>query len=210
MSPPLTVLKLRAVEKAIAGRHGDVGLGNPCDHDIVRATLAKLTENGTGETKRPARPLRLEHYRAIRKRAYEPRAGRGGHMESESMARERGSIDVAMIGLMREAQLGAREAAELTWGDVVRVSDGTGRVCVRGSENGELRVISSDTMRLLEPIRRGRGDDKTVIGLSRNRIAIRIGEAAEQAGLGQGFKGDSPRQGMILDMETLGVLLLAD
>ena len=41
-----------------------------------------------------------------------------------------------------------------------------------------------------------------------NQIAKRIDAAARQAGLGEGYSGDSPRLGMIKDMETLGVHLL--
>ena len=94
-----------------------------------------------------------------------------------------------MIGLMREARLGARDAAELRWGDVVRVADGTGRVHVRRSEDGGTRAISSDTLRLISSIRRGPGDDAPVIGLSRSRIEVRIAGAAEQARLGRGSAG---------------------
>ena len=65
-------------------------------------------------------------------------------------------------------------------------------------------------MKLLSSIRRGAGDDDQIFRLSPSRIAVRIREAAKPAGLGEGFNGDSPRQGMIKDLETLGVLLVAD
>ena len=201
-----SVPALWVAQKAISGRHMDLGLDDPCDHATVRTILEKLSDN----KRKPARPLRLEHYLAIRKVAHEPRVGRGGRMESEDRALRRCTVDVAMIGLMRDARLGARETADLKWRDVVRVSDGTGRVCVSGPEGEELRVISADTLRMISSIRRCPKDCAKVVGLSRNRIAIRIGKAAEQAGRGKGFRGDSPRQGMILDLEELGVELLAE
>ena len=77
-------------------------------------------------------------------------------------------------------------------------------------EDAGARVISSDTLRMMTSIRRGPGDDAPVIGLSRSRIEVRISRAAEQAGLGEGFSGNSPRLGMLLDLEELGVSLLAD
>ena len=205
-----SVPALWAAQKAIFGRHMDLGLDDPCEHDLVRTTLERLEESRTRVSGMSARPLRLEHYLAIRKVAHEPRVGRGGRMESEDRVLRRGTVDEAMIGLMREARLGARAAADLKWRDVVRVSDGTGRVCVSGPEGEELRVISADTLRMISSIRRCPKDCAKVIGLSRNRIAIRIGEAAEQAGLGKGFRGDGPRQGMMLDLEELGVDLLAE
>ena len=77
-----------------------------------------------------------------------------------------------------------------------------------GAEETSYREVSADTMRLLLPNRRGAGDDELVLGMRPNQIAIRIGAVARQAGLGEGYSGDSPRLGMIRDMETLGVHLL--
>ena len=111
---------------------------------------------------------------------------------------------------MRDARLGVREASKLTWSDIERVRGGTGRVRVRSTGEPEHRIISSDTVKLLSSIRRGAGDDHSVLGLSSSQIAVRIRDAASQAGLGEGFNGDSPRQGMIRDLETLGVLLLGE
>ena len=51
-----------------------------------------------------------------------------------------------------------------------------------------MRFISME-MALPESVCRWSGDDEPVIAMSRNRIAIRIGEVSEQAGLGKGFRG---------------------
>ena len=120
-------------------------------------------------------------------------------------ARRRGKLDVAMIGLMRDARLRVNEAAALTWGDLERVHGGSGRVRVEASGETGYRVVSADTMKLLSSVRRGAGP---LLGMRPNQIAIRIGSAARQAGLGEGYSGESPRLGMIQDLETLGVLLL--
>ena len=93
-------------------------------------------------------------------------------------------------------------------GDVERVRGGSGRLRVRGVGEDSYRVVSADTMKLLLPIRRGAGDDELVLGMQPNQIAIRIGAAAKQAGLGAGYSGDSPQLGMIKDMESVGVQLL--
>ena len=150
-------------------------------------------------------PLDLDCYLAIRKTAQEPRSGRGGRMERAANARRRGAVDIAMIGLMRDARLRVSEAAALVWGDIEQLSGGSGRV--RVGDTG-YRVISADTMRLLSSVRWDAEDGDPVLGLRPNQIAARIGAAARQAGLGEGFSGDSPRMGMIRDLENLGVLLL--
>ena len=43
-----------------------------------------------------------------------------------------------------------------------------------------------------------------------NQLSARIGAAAEQAGLGSGYGGESPRPGMLKDLEELGAVLLGD
>ena len=203
---------LRVVAAAIARNHRDAGFAVPVHHGVARTTLDELTQ---GEAPGPSRalPLDLDCYLAIRKTAHKPRWGRGGRLERAANARRRGGVDVAMIGLMRDARLRVSEAAELTWDDVKRLPGGSGRVRrvrVEGAEETSYREVSADTMKLLLAIRRDVGDDEPVLGMRPNQIATRIGAAARQAGLGEGYSGDSPRLGMIRDMETLGVHLLGD
>ena len=195
---------LKVMVAAIARSHRDAGFDAPVQHGLARAVLDELTQDDSPSPAR-ALPLDLDCYLAIRKTAYEPRSSRGGHVERVSHARRRGALDVAMIGLMRDARLRVSEAAALIWGDLGLVPGGTGRV--RVGESG-YRVVSADTMRLLLSVRRGAGDDEPLLGMRPNQIAIRIGAAAREAGLGEGYSGDSPRLGMIRDLETLGVLLL--
>ena len=198
---------LRVVAAAIARTHRDGGFDVPVRHGVARTVLDELTrDDAPGPTR--ALPLDLECYLAIRKTAHQPRWGRGGRKERAVSARRRGALDVAMIALMRDARLRVSEAAELTWGDIERVRGGAGRVRVVGVEEAGYREVSADTMKRLWPIRRGAGDDQPVLGMRPNQIASRIGAAARQAGLGSGYSGDSPRLGIIKDMETLGVHLL--
>ena len=195
---------IKVAAAAIAHNHKDAGFDVPLQHGVARTVLEELTQDDSpGPTR--ALPLDLDCYLAIRKTAYEPRSGRGGHVERVSNARRRGALDVAMIGLMRDARLRASDAAALTWGDLERVPGGSGRVRVGVAG---FRVVSADTMKLLSLVRRGAGDDEPLLGMRPNQIAIRIGAAARQTGLGEGYSGDSPRLGMIRDLETLGVLLL--
>ena len=197
---------IKVVAAAIAHNHKNAGFDVPLRYGVARTVLDELTQNSSpGPTR--ALSLDLDCYLAIRKTAYEPRSGRGGRMERATNARRRGALDVAMIGLMRDAGLRVSEAAALTWGDLEMVPSGSGRV--RVGETGH-RVVSADTMKLLLPVRQGAGDGEPVLGLRPNQIASRIGAAARQAGLGDGYTGDSPRLGMLRDLETLGVLLLGD
>ena len=200
---------LRVVAVAIARNHRDAGFDAPVHRGVARTALEELPQE---DSPRPARALALDLdcYLAIRKTAYKPRWERGGRLERTASARRRGALDVAMIGLMRYVRLRVSEAAELTWGDVERVRGGSGRVRVVGAKETGYREVSADTMKLLLPVRRDAGDDEPVLGMRPNQIARRIDAAARQAGLGEGYSGDSSRLGMIKDMETLGVHLLGD
>ena len=116
-------------------------------------------------------------------------------MEGVSNARRRGTLDVAMIGLMRDARLRVGEAAALTWGDLERVPGGSGRVRVEASGETSYRVVSADAMRLVWLVRGGAGDDEPLLGMRPNQLAIRIWAVARQAGLGEGYSRDIPRLG---------------
>ncbi len=195
---------LKVVAAAIARSHKEAGFDVSAQQGATRAVLEELThDDSPGATR--ALPLDLDCYLAIRKSANEQRSGRGGHVERVSNARRRGARDVAMIGLMRDARLRVNEAAALTWGDLGRVPGGSGRVRVADTD---YRVVSVDTMKFLLAVGRSAGENKPVLGMRPNQIAIRIGAAARQAGLGERHSGDSPRLEMKRDMETLGVLLL--
>ena len=195
---------LKVVAAAIACSHREAGFDDPLRHGVARTILHELTQDHSPCPTR-ALPLDLECYLAIRKTAYEPRSSRGGRMERVSNARRRGALDVAMIGLMRDASLRVSEAAGLTWGDLERVPGVSGRVRVA---DAGYRVVNANTMRLLSSVRWSAGDDESLLGIRPNQIAIRLGAAARQAGLGEGHSGDSPRLGMIRDLETIGVPLL--
>ena len=104
---------LRVVAFAIARNHKDAGFDVPVHQRIARTVLDELTRDYAPGPSR-ALPLDLDCYLAIRKTAHKPRWGRGGRMELAASARRRGAMDVAMIGLMRDARLRVREASELT------------------------------------------------------------------------------------------------
>ena len=89
---------------AIAHNHRVAGFDTPLQHSTARTVLEELTQDNSPAPAR-ALPLHLDCYLAIRKTAYEPRSGRGGQMERVSNTRMRGALDVAMIGLMRDARL---------------------------------------------------------------------------------------------------------
>ena len=121
---------LRVAVAAIAHEHTSRGAPSPATHPGVRRVLRGLTRRqaAAGRTSRQAAALTDEALTAIRSTAHRPRTGPGGRAESAAYARRRGDMDVAIITVMRDALLRRSEAAALTWADVERRPDGTGRL----------------------------------------------------------------------------------
>ena len=71
----------------------------------------------------------------IRQTLRVPRRGRGGKMETPEGARQRGTVDLAIIGVLADGGLRRSEAAALTWGDVEFWPDGTGRITILTGKN---------------------------------------------------------------------------
>ena len=166
----------------------------PVHHGVARTVLGELTQDEAPGPRR-ALPLDLTCYLANRKTAHKPRWGRGGRMERTANARRRGAMDVAMIGLMRDARLRVGEAAELTWGDIERLRGGSGRVRVVGAEETDYCEVSAATMKRLWAIHRGAGDDEIVPRdeAKPNRPTDRRG--GETGGFGRGLFGGQPPAG---------------
>ena len=134
---------------------------------------------------------------AIAAIAYIPRKRAKG-MESEAVARRRGTTDLAMIGVMRDCLLRRSEAAALTWDDLTEVTDGSGRLYIRRSKTdqegqGFVGYVSVQTMRWVREMRSLAGDRQFIIGLSPHQICRRIASAASAARRSGHYGGHSPR-----------------
>ena len=202
---------LRAAAAAIAFIHRSAGQDDPCANPEVKRTLRSATRKA-GRGQKQAQALTSEALTAIRSTAYSPRPGRGGRLEGRKTARCRGNLDIALISLMRDAMLRVSEAAVLTWSDIVSETDGTGRLLIRRSKtdaegDGAVGFLSAQTMEALRLICGARVSTDSVFGLRPNQISRRIKQAAQAAGLGDGFSGHSPRVGMARDLARAGIEL---
>ena len=202
---------LRVAASAIAFVHKTAGEDDPCTSPDVKRTLRSATRK-VGRSQKQAEALTADALDAIQLTACKPRRGRGGRFESQETARCRGNLDIALISLMRDTLLRVSEAAVLTWRDIAAEADGTGRLLIRRSKTdtegkGTVAFLSSQTMATLRLIRKGPADSESVFGLRPNQISKRIKQAAQAAGLGDGFSGHSPRVGMARDLARAGIEL---
>ena len=139
----------------------------------------------------------------IRLTAVQPRKARPRLRDGEQAA-ERGKFDLALVAVLSDAGLRRSEASSLTWGDVQRWDDGSGRITVIRSKTdaeaqGAVVAITPAAMGALSAIRPdGVGSGEKVFGLSESQIARRVKVIAKAAGLEnwEYFSGHSGRVGM--------------
>ena len=179
----------------------------------MRRTLAGITRQAAAAGRsapRQAAALDADALAAIRATARRPRRSiRRGIRRGEraDVAERRGRVDIAIASLLSDAGLRRSEAAALTWADIERAADGSGRVTVRRSKTdqagqGSILYVTAATTAALDAIRQGAPDAAPVFGLSAGQIGRRI--AAGAAGLGAGYSGHSGRVGLAVRMTAKG------
>ena len=205
-----SIATLRLATSAIAKAHEWARLESPCRDPGVRASI-KGWGRRLAKPQRQSGALTADVLAVIRLTAVQPRK-RGRGTETVEQAAERGKFDVALVAILSDAGLRRSEAAALTWGDVVRWEDGSGRITVVRSKTdaeaqGATVAITPAAMAALSAIRpAGVGGEARVFGLSESQIARRVKAIARAAGLAdwEFFSGHSGRVGMARRMAQNG------
>ena len=205
-----SIATLRLATSAIAKAHEWARLESPCRDPGVRASL-KGWGRRLSKPQRQAGALTADVLAVIRLTAVQSRK-RGRGVETAEQAEKRGRFDVALVAVLSDAGLRRSEAAALTWGDVQRWDDGSGRITVARSKTdveaqGAVVAITPAAMHALDAIRPvGVGGEVKVFGLSESQIARRVKVIAKAAGLAdwEFFSGHSGRVGMARRMAQNG------
>ena len=204
------VATIRLATSAISKAHEWAKLESPCRDPGVRASL-KGWGRRLAKPQRQSGALTADVLAVIRLTAVQPRR-RGRGIETPEQAAERAKFDLALVAVLSDAGLRRSEAAALTWGDVQRWEDGSGRITVIRSKTdaeaqGAVVAITPDAMAALPAIRPvGAGGEVKVFGLSESQIARRVKVIARAAGLSdcEFFSGHSGRVGMARRMAQNG------
>ena len=204
---------LRVAAAAISYAHRKAALDPPGNAEIVKSTLSAASRE-SGRDQKQARGLTEDGFLKIVGTARLPRRSKGGRLEKPETAYRRGSVDIAMIGFMRDTLLRVAEAAAVTWADVERLRDGSGRVRIERSKTdregeGAVLFVSAKTMDLLWEIRGEAKETDRLFRLKPAQMSKRIRRAALEAGLGEGYSGHSTRVGMAQDLVRAGTELTA-
>ena len=205
-----SIATLRLAASAISKAHQWAKQESPCRDPGVRASL-KGWGRHLAKPQRQSGALTADVLAVIRLTAVQPRR-RGRGMETRDQARERGKFDLALVAVLSDAGLRRSEVAALTWGDVQRWDDGSGRITVVRSKTdveaiGAVVAITPAAMQALDAIRpAGVGGGEKVFGLSESQIARRVKAIARAAGLSdwEFFSGHSGRVGMARRMAQNG------
>ena len=191
-----SIATLRLVTSAISKAHEWAKLESPCRDPGVRASL-KGWGRRLAKPQRQSGALTADVLAVIRLTAVQPRK-RGRGVETPQQAAERGKFDVGLVAVLSDAGLRRSEASSLTWGDMQRWDDGSGRTTVVRSKTdveaqGAVVAITPAAMQALDAIRpAGVGGEVKVI--------------AKAAGLAdwEFFSGHSGRVGMARRMAQNG------
>ena len=205
-----SIATMRLATSAISKAHEWAKLESPCRDPGVRASL-KGWGRRLSKPQRQSGALTADVLAVIRLTAVQPRK-RGRGMETAEQASERGRFDLALVAVLSDAGLRRSEASSLTWGDVQRWDDGSGRITVVRSKTdaeaqGAVVAITPVAMGALSAIRPlGAGGEVKVFGLSESQIARRVKVIAKAAGLAdwEFFSGHSGRVGMARRMAQNG------
>ena len=216
---PLTVARylaarasatMRLATSAIAKAHERAKLESPCRDPGVRASLKEWGRR-LAKPQRQSGALTADVLAVIRLTAVQPRQ-RGRGIETAERATQRGKFDVALVPVLSDAGLRRSEASSLTWRDVQRWDDGSGRITVIRSKTdteaqGAVVAITPAAMQALDALRPpGFSNHEKVFGLSESQIARRVKVITKAAGLADWelFSGHSGRVGMARRMAQNG------
>ena len=150
---------------------------------------------------RQAGALTADVLAVIRLTAVQPRK-RGRGFETAEQAAMRARFDLALVAVLSDGGLRRSEASSLTWGDVRRWDDGSGRITVIRSKTDVEAAGAVVAITPRRPASSGRlpgvGGEVKVFGLSESQIARRVKVIAKAAGLTDWelFSGHSGRVGM--------------
>ena len=206
-----SIATMRLATSAIAKAHEWAKLDSPCRDPGVRASL-KGWGRRVAKPQRQAGALTADVLAMIRLTTVQPRL-RGRGVETPQQAAKRARFDLALVAALSYAGLRRSEAAALTWGDVQRWDDGSGRITVIRSKTdveaqGAVVAITPAAMQALDAshLADGVGGEVKVFGLSESQIARRVKAIAKAAGLAdwEFFSGHSGRVGMARRMAQNG------
>ena len=205
-----SIATMHLATSAITKAHEWTGYESPCKDRGVRTSLKGWGRDSRSPSTRPA-PSPPTYWPSSGSPPSSP-ASAAAASKRPSSPPQRAKFDVPLVAALSDAGLRRSEAAALTWGDVQRWDDGSGRITVIRSKTdaeaaGAVVAITPAAMLALDAIRPAEvGGEVKVFGLSESQIARRVKVITKAAGLAdwEFFSGHSGRVGMARRMAQNG------
>ena len=182
---------------AVGTIHHAAGEVSPTRDAAVKDAIARLRAKHA-KAQRHARPLSDSELTKVLRVLPIPRRGKGGHLELPHTASKRSRMEKALLLSMIEAGMRVYEASVLTWGDVRKEPDGSGRLLLRTNWTGHREIwvaITADCLKALLDIKPHDADDSYyVFGITPGYISRLLKRMCKEAGIdSRDISGETPR-----------------
>ena len=214
-----TLATARTYLAAIAAIYKLGGQPSPNESPLVRSTLKRLVRE-RGRPRRQAAPLTAEALAVVQNTVRTPREYHNGRRWRErwETAERRALVDLALIQVMRASGLRRAQAAALCWGNVLFLTDGSGRLLVARPKTDHipkeavlyLGLEAVEALLSIRPEVAVINPGASVFNLSASQINRRVKAATRMAGLGERFSSHSMKVGMDQDLRAAGAECRAD
>ena len=184
----LAVSSISSYMSALGALHIAAGFVPPTTSAEVKGVLAKLRDKRSEADQQRARALSDDELGRIADVLYVRRRTVGRRIERPEEARKRADFDKALLVTMIQAGMRRAEAADLTWGQVVSLEDGTGAILlpVNWARNDEYHAVGV-TAKCMDALRGIRPEDAphgaSVFNLSGSQINKRLKRMCHEAGI---------------------------
>ena len=194
---------VRAYIWAISAVHKAFGLEDPTRDPQLRGTVELMRRRQEGQ-RQQTKTLSEDDIGHILSVLEYPRRTKFGWFEEGHLAQERAAVDAALLLTMTQAALRRSEAQSLTWGDVRRYRDGTGRITIPSRTTSEgvpryVAAVTADCMQAIEAVRPdGATDADKVFSMSPTQLIKRLKAMCEAAQIdSEHVTAHTPRESLV-------------
>ena len=197
----LKVSTIRTYLASIRMLHVAANVFNPTDSDVVKAAVAELADKPS-DAVTSMRALSDAELDSVLAALPARRRARGNNFESVEGARKRAGVDRALLLTMIGTGMWAPEAADLTWGRVRKMQEGSVLVYIltdwKWVEGVWVPMDQECSEALIGIMPKGVDRNSSVFNLSRAQINRRLKRMSEEAGIDStDISGYTPRATLV-------------
>ena len=201
---------VRAYLWAISAVHQAFNLKDPTRDAPLREAVELMRRRQEG-LRQQTKTLSEDDIEHILSELWHPRRTKFGWFEKRNLVQERAAVDAALLLTMTQAALRRSEAQLLTWGDIRRYRDGTGRITIPSRKASESvpRYVAAVTLNCVQAIEAvkpdGATDAQKVFSISPTQLVKRLKAMCKAAQIdSEHVTAHTPRESLVRIMEENG------